>query len=560
MASGLLLTAALIVNLFSIIVLSVLLSHGVDYIQVPTLNSREFSGENCIYTETLRHCDFDTSILGLNARTIVLAAGSALLGVIVHTGLYVSEFSLRSSSDSRMYPLLSACIRPIFGKRRPGLAEAAQLTWTSSSIITLSVVMSAKGYAAQVQQYDEFVDFDIEQLRQYFTRSAFVNVRMNDIKSPRPLEWLVEMGFYHNRVGDTLYPEPRTYGIGINAASLSRYALVTQPLPDRMHKLPPGHGFQNLEARLYGTEVVAECELITQKCNVTYAQGEFTPTNGPSTAKPALYEYELSCPIPGMEPLLMIQDQSQPFGVRHQLIRNPENAHESPLHLFAIHDVAYSKRMDWWHQRPTVVKCYYQGYNILADIQITSFSKPFRIIRDMEQKDELTAVDLWPMIQNISSIVGPNARGFATALDAFTGGPNSVLQETYVKLLSKVLTETGQAYWSLKRQYAEVVGWSDHFPRSGDSVRKGIMRTTYTRVGGGGWLWVAVLATLLGLCAMALLRSLAAFFLLLKTADPEWLLLSQTEDTEETGVGALLSDGENDEPHPQHDQLSHGGA
>ncbi|KAI1079873.1 hypothetical protein F5B20DRAFT_590115 [Whalleya microplaca] len=575
MASGLYLALALLGNLFSIITLSIVLNYGILYNQFSVISSTLYDEESCViagHRMQLRYCNFGTAI-GENAWTLLLASGSTLLGMLVYAGLRAHEYYLEHQPESPLFPLLSRCTQPLFRPRRrpddhheapprPFLGGGsfalmtlvgAQCSATALALFgpqqaTLEIngpIFSAPtaAHAAQVQEYDEFGASDLAQLRQVLTRSAFTHSEMRDRDS---WQWAYKMGSLRNRLGDTLYPEMTTHGVGVNMAALDAYnlAAINNPLLDRTHALPPAHRFRDLEARILGTEVEVACEPVTATCATPHAQGAFAPTNGPATERPALYELELACPsIPGMEPLVLIQDRSQPLRVQHQLVPSPSPSELLPTHVFALQDIRYDARQDWWYQRATVIQCRYAGaHDVLVDVSLSSLSSPLKIGAIQQQGAALTAAALAPAIRNVSALLGPDGGPLAQALRP------AMPASAYAEVLVATLTEAAQAYWSLKRQHTEVVaGWGVG-PGSGEGIREGRLRTEYTRIGGGGWGWLTTVVVLLGLAVGALARSLAAWWVLVGSTDDEWMPLAQTEGEGERVVGGESVFEDDDEP------------
>jgi hypothetical protein len=441
-------------------------------------------------------------------------------------------------------PLLQFAIVTVAGSIAASLALGMHLVpWTVVSPIhkTLTNQLRPIFYDAPDTNFPQVPTADLISAvyRSIYLRAAGA-AGTTDLPSVRQLHRFKD----HNiRIGDTIYPNASTLGVGISLSSLRRS-------PD-FEVMAPGFAFISLNATVVGTHAVAKCKDMTSDWTWQTARYEVIFESKDVRRSPAVsvvrYHQEdniaMSTWLEGWN-RLDPSDMAVPLRQMFAIIRcNESNCYNSPpSSLEAL-----------------VVECNYTGHDRLQSVTLSGPNEPIQFGEDKGIIADLRREDLAPAATAISLLMGRETSKW--------GGDGNILIEgltqsgyflqsnagdkrtaDFVRLLENVLTDTVQTYFTLLRQESEI--WRLPF-RSEET--EGTITVVVLRVGGRGWIWVTIIASLLTLPLVSLVRLTIAWYHVYHTlerlelvADFEDSALSDGDD--DTFLPQLLSKGEKFSP------------
>ena len=276
-------------------------------------------------------------------------------------------------------------------------------------------------------------------------------------------------------IGSTIYPGLNSSGIGLNMTSYTQYSG-----PSSGFDLPTSYTFERLDAAVFGTVVDVACVDATASYNVTT-----TKYGNPETPDAILYTFVKNNIINAT----VLQDPNDNSGLCIGSVVTEQNG--EPLHTFLFpggYDI----------DTPFVSECTYGGNEILASISLLDGGSPLQVNGIMTQGSPLNATVKWDLSNMTDQYIsryshgGPGgslADGWVTS-EFYIGGFGADVP--IAQTMSTILSELGQAYYSLLRQNVEVANLNrglDKMPDNGSFVN---MAVTVLRVGGASGAWIII--------------------------------------------------------------------
>ena len=306
-------------------------------------------------------------------------------------------------------------------------------------------------------------------------------------------------------IGDTIYPGLNTSGIGLNTTSYTQFYGLSYG-----YNLPTSYTFEQLDAAVFATNVSVSCSNATGSYNVATTQNvglgyvvsvySVWKDNFPNTT--------------------FIQDTSYGSSLSITSVVTEQNG--EPLHTFIFPG-------DFGP--PFILECTYGGNEFLASISLLDRVSPFLMNGVIDQGPALNTSVKW----NLSNIThdyiyyyshgtpgGSIADGWVSSeYDAYVYSNNTSTAE----LMSTIVGELGQAYYSLLRQQIEIadqVRGQNEMYDNGSFVK---MMVAVLRVGGASYAWLAIYGLMfVGAMLGTVMASLKKQVLLWEAQDPVALL------------------------------------
>ncbi|KAI1880640.1 hypothetical protein JX265_000880 [Neoarthrinium moseri] len=319
------------------------------------------------------------------------------------------------------------------------------------------------------------------------------------------------------RVGDTMFPSIRTLGIGVNMASFGDYFLSeygrNSSLGSYQRKgqewlVAPDYKLQSLRATVYGTNVSARCQDVTDSFTIRYSTGELVLDE---------QRGEVAAPLPD-EPFFRLNGFERFDFTSSNLTKSVIHQYQQRRRLTpvlprpslfgvenmstAVHFIITDTELSSPHPRSkkwdaTVLRCDYEGHEILADVSFSGAGGALLVERvergrELGHAELLTAsyLGIYPVLQNsprlhslLNQVRGKNYWNLYN-------GVSSTLRGWDQLLIEDTLTDLAQAYWTLVRQQLETAVGAGAFmgiPQAGQEMERGQLKGTYTRVGGAAW-------------------------------------------------------------------------
>ncbi|KIM95516.1 hypothetical protein OIDMADRAFT_59974 [Oidiodendron maius Zn] len=277
-------------------------------------------------------------------------------------------------------------------------------------------------------------------------------------------------------IGDTIFPGLNSSGIGLNMTSYTQYSG-----PSSGFDLPTSYTFERLDAAVFGTVVDVACVDATASYNVTT-----TKYGDQETPDAVLYTFVKNDVIN----TTILQDPNFNSGLCIGSIVTEQNG--EPLHTFLFPGGYYI-------DTPLVSECTYGGNEILASISLLEGGSPLQVNGIVTQGSPINATIKW-LLSNMTdqyisrySHGGPGgslADGWVTS--GFYVGGFDTIRTSIAPTMSTILSELGQAYYSLLRQNVEVANLDrglDKIPDNGSFVK---IAVTVLRVGGSSAAWIII--------------------------------------------------------------------
>ncbi|GIJ92619.1 hypothetical protein Asppvi_001897 [Aspergillus pseudoviridinutans] len=323
--------------------------------------------------------------------------------------------------------------------------------------------------------YPIIVDADVSLLSSFLYRDAYIRssqTMVSNIYLGRG-NWQPVSG----TLGSTTYPGLNTSGIGLNVTSYTQYSG-----PSSGFNLPTSYTFERLDAAVFGTIVEVTCVNATVSYSVST-----TKYGDPQNPVVVMYNFAKNTVV--NTTVLLNRDYALPFSIGS--VVTEQNG--EPLHtfLFPGDDV----------DQPFVLECTYGGNEILATISLSDRVSPLQVNRSVTHGFPLDATVKWQLSNltdkyiNLYSHSGPGgslADGWVASEYSLRiyDGSSSLAAQT----MGTILSELGQAYFSLMRQNVEnanQIRTSDQMLDNGSFVK---MVVSVLRVGGSSDAWLLIYA------------------------------------------------------------------
>lgn len=276
-------------------------------------------------------------------------------------------------------------------------------------------------------------------------------------------------------IGDTIYENLNSGGIGLNVSSYLQYS----GQPDGF-QMPARFEFDALDATVFGTHVNVSCR---------NASADYT-VNSVSVDIGQVYVVAVG-KTGGGPNITMFNDLAGYGSLRSLVVGSAVTIDQDtgePLHTLAIPTFGLHTAF--------VLECSYSGREYLADVSVQSPVSPLHVDREVEQGPILgpyVKQEIANVTHSLLGATGGNlARGFIDADYNFDGESN----DDMAAAVEIVVGQLGEAYFSLLRQQVERSNLykGDTKDENGSIL---YMSVTIQRLGGAQFGWLAVLGVLL---------------------------------------------------------------
>ena len=278
-------------------------------------------------------------------------------------------------------------------------------------------------------------------------------------------------------IGDTVYAELNTGGVGLNVSSYLQYSGITDGFD-----MPAEYEFNKLQAEVFGTNVSVSCQNATASYTAVGTRVDIGFVTVMAVSKPNGPNITVFNNLAGD-----LIDTALVIGSAVTV----ESDTGEPIHSLVIPDFGL--------QTAFVLECSYDGQEYLANVSVASSVSPLRIEAEAmpgpvigpEVKQRLANVT--HNMLSFGGIGGDLARGFIDA-DYNSDGTNNT---GMAGVLETVIEQLGEAYISLLRQQVErsnIAKDGDDSSGNGSDLQ---LYVTVLRLGGGQYGWLAVLGALL---------------------------------------------------------------
>lgn len=228
--------------------------------------------------------------------------------------------------------------------------------------------------------------------------------------------------------------------------------------------------FERLDAAVFGTIVDVTCVNATASYNVTTTRNPYA----------VLYNFEKNSVV-NTTLLLDRNYPSLPIGS----VVTEQNG--EPLHTFLIPDSTI--------YTPLVLECTYGGNEILASISLSDRTSPLQVNGSVTYGSPLNATVKWQLSNMTHDCINGGSSPGSLADGWFSSGYYpGYMYENAAPTMGKILSELGQAYFSLLRQNIEnanQIRTSDQMLDNGSFVK---MVVSVLRVGGSSDTWLLIYA------------------------------------------------------------------
>jgi hypothetical protein len=319
------------------------------------------------------------------------------------------------------------------------------------------------------------VDADVSLLSSFLYRDAYIR-SLQTIGDDNYLgrgNWQPESG----TIGSTTYPGLNTSGIGLNMTSYTQFSG-----PSSGFDLPTSYTFERLDAAVFGTIVDVACVNATASYSVTT-----TKYGDPGNPEVVTYNFGKQ----NFDNTTVLQDRSYAYPLSIGSVVTEQNG--EPLHTFLFPGDDLDP--------PFVLECRYGGNEILASISLLDRALPLQVNGIVTQGSHLNATVKW-QLSNMThkyiyeySHAGPGgslADGWvASGYYHYSFGDSSTFT---AQTMGKILSELGEAYFSLVRQNVEnanQIRTPDEMPNNGSFAK---LVVSVLRVGGSSAAWLIIYA------------------------------------------------------------------
>ncbi|KIM98376.1 hypothetical protein OIDMADRAFT_31179 [Oidiodendron maius Zn] len=303
-------------------------------------------------------------------------------------------------------------------------------------------------------------------------------------------------------IGDTIYPGLNTSGIGLNATSYTQHSGLSYG-----YNLPASYTFERLDAAVFATNVSVSCSNDTGSYSIVTADDD--------DGVRRYYVWKDNFPN-----TTLIQDISYDSSLVISSVVTEQN--DEPLHTFIF--------PGGYYESPFILECTYGGNEFLASISLLDRVSPIQVNGVIEQGSSLNTTIKWQLsniTHNYIYYYGHGAPGGSIA-DAWISSKYyfGYTNNTFTaELMGTIVSELGQAFYSLMRQGIEI---ADQF-RSQDQVYDNgsfvKMVVAVLRVGGASYAWLSIyalmfVAAMLGVVIASIKKQVVQW----KSQDPVSLL------------------------------------
>lgn len=323
----------------------------------------------------------------------------------------------------------------------------------------------------------------------FIYKAAYIEgLKLRDMYRPNPYgpPYVPEQG----SLGDTIYGELNTRGIGLNTSSYLQYS----GMPDGFN-MPGRYEFNKLQGSVFGTHVTVSCQ---------NASSQYTESETEVTGLRDVHVKTIS--KPGGPNITAVSNLVGVSGFSSLVIASAVTVDRQTGE--PVHTIVVPAFFDAFG--PTLIyECAYSGREYLADVLLASAVSPIRIVRETDQ-GPLLGPHVQQLLANTTHMLvasggagGNLAQGFIDA--TFNAdGLNSTADMRGA--LETVFAQVSEAYISLLRQTIE----RSNLYGGGDSEAEVRLYATVLRLGGGSHIaWVAVLGVLLVGAAAGTVRTCA---------------------------------------------------
>lgn len=287
--------------------------------------------------------------------------------------------------------------------------------------------------------------------------------------SSTALGWVSESG----SIGDTIYPGLNTSGIGLNATSYTQFSGLSSG-----YDLPTSYTFERLDAAVFATNVSVSCS------NATGSYSVSTTDYGGLVNDDVRVYHVWKDNFPNTT---LIHDRSYEYALVIGSVVTAQNG--EPLHTFIFPDT---------FELPFIVECTYGGNEFLASISLLDRVSPIQMNGVVSQGPSFDASVKW----ELSNITHDYIYYYSH------GAPGGILADAWIsteyydygfinntftpQLMGTILSELGEAYFSLQRQEIEIANQyrnEDQIYDNGSFVK---MVVAVLRIGGASYGWLAI--------------------------------------------------------------------
>jgi hypothetical protein len=380
-------------------------------------------------------------------------------------------------------------------------------TWTTTSPIR---AVSTAAITAELTRVPAATPWDISAV---MLRSAFERVVS---QKPHGLEithrYLTRhlRGGEGVRVGTTVYPSIRTYGVGV----------APVPWERKGYRVPIDQG-RVLAYRpiVAATNVTVQCSDSTDKWVWGHEVHEFASTEEPDQPNTVMHRFHVWPKLdwhtrgPNRTVTYVNADKQYNLETWEALKRDgDESRHADNME---IHQIFLFTHVNPITHTPKVIliDCRYGGVDVIREVSMTSPLDPISIGDVIDTKGALGMEDLYPAASAIEDALGRDGGAMVAGMAA--AGMTSLEVWDYLQgrtlelheLIEHILVDSAQAYFSLVRQWREETQFFS-WPRE---VAAGSLTVTTKCIGwdsSAGWKAVIVLGLLASLPMIALLELL----------------------------------------------------
>ncbi|KAK9483047.1 hypothetical protein V1527DRAFT_454497 [Lipomyces starkeyi] len=293
--------------------------------------------------------------------------------------------------------------------------------------------------------------------------------------------WAPESGY----IGDTIYPGLNTSGIGLNTTSYTQFS----GLPSGFN-LPATYTFNRLDAVVFGTKINVSCRNATSsyRVNVYHSLDILANVNIYTVTKPDFPNTSI------------VQDIQSDFPLLIRSVVTETNA--EPLHTLII--------PQWIDESAFIAECTYAGNEFQASITLSDRNSPIQVNDIVSQGPSIDANIKWILSNMTHEYISRGSGGGSLADGWISSDYNSDGQNNAVSadLLGTILSEMGEAYFSLLRQNIEIANMYREESEMYDNGSRVNMVITVLKLGGGAYGWLAVYAVQLTSALLGIFRTL----------------------------------------------------